>query len=171
MFPRSARRSWRSTSLSSAGALRCSPAGKATVGLPDDPELLEQVAGVEIIRTRAPEFSLFYGGRGKRDPGRPAQRGARSHGRLHPKAWLVPDSQVLWYPFAVRAAMRRARTARWDAVVATHSPRLPSSSRTRSPPAGEFPMSRISAIRGPHTTLPSTGRRRSPSSSGGSRQE
>jgi hypothetical protein len=95
---------------------------KAMVGLPEDPELLDQVAGIEMIRTRAPEFSMFYGRRRKRDPDRPAQRGARSHGILHPKAWLVPDSQLLWYPFAVRAAMRRARTARWDAVVATSFP-------------------------------------------------
>jgi glycosyltransferase involved in cell wall biosynthesis len=34
----------------------------------------------------------------------------------------VPDSQVLWYPFAVRASLRAAPAARWDAVVATSFP-------------------------------------------------
>lgn len=93
----------------------------ATVGLPEDPELLHQVAGVEVIRARAPEFSMFYS-HAKADGAPLAQRGTPRRGILHPKAWLVPDSQLLWYPFAVRAAMRRARTARWDAVVATSFP-------------------------------------------------
>lgn len=94
---------------------------KPTVGLPEDPELLDQVAGVEVIRARAPEFSMFYShARGKRTT--QAQRGTPRRGILHPKAWLVPDSQVLWYPFAVRAATRRVRTIRWDAVMATSFP-------------------------------------------------
>lgn len=95
---------------------------RATVGLPEDPELLDQVAGVEVIRARAPEFSMFYGGLAKGDGARVAQRGAPRRGILHPKAWLIPDSQLLWYPFAVRAAMRRARSAGWDAVLATSFP-------------------------------------------------
>lgn len=104
---------WRPTVLTGA---------KATVGLPQDPGLLGEVAGVEIIRARAPEFSMFYRGQARGDDARPAQRGAPKRGVLHPKAWLVPDSQLLWYPFAVHAALRRAVTARWDAVVATSFP-------------------------------------------------
>jgi hypothetical protein len=104
---------WRPTILTGA---------RATAGLPSDPRLLEDVAGIEIIRARAPELSMFYGGQGKGDGARPARRGAPRRGVLHPKAWLVPDSQLFWYPFAVRAALRRASTARWDAVVATSFP-------------------------------------------------
>ena len=95
---------------------------RATVGLPEDPELLAQVPDVEVIRARAPEFSLFYGGAGNRGGEPAARRGAPRRGRLHPKAWLVPDAQVLWHPFAVRAAIRRAPLARWHAVVATSFP-------------------------------------------------
>jgi len=95
---------------------------RATVGLAEDPGLLGQVAGVEVIRARAPEFSWFYRGHAKGGGAPMTQRGAPMRGMLHPKAWLVPDSQLLWYPFAVRAAMRRARSARWDAVVATSFP-------------------------------------------------
>jgi hypothetical protein len=103
---------WRPTVLTGA---------RATAGLPEDPDLLAQVAGVEVIRARAPEFSMFYAARGNGREAR-AQRRTPRRGALHPKAWMIPDSQVLWYPFAVRAAMRRARTARWDAVVATSFP-------------------------------------------------
>ncbi len=101
---------WRPTVLTGA---------RATVGLPEDPQLLDQVAGVEIIRAQAPELSIFYGGRHSAGEG---QRGAPKRGILHPKAWLVPDAQLLWYPFAVRAALRRGRTARWDVIVATSYP-------------------------------------------------
>ena len=85
------------------------------------------MAGIEVIRARAPEFSLFYGGRSTRGAakaGEPpvARHGAPRRGKLHPKAWLIPDSQVLWYPFAVRAALRRARAGRWDAIVAMSFP-------------------------------------------------
>jgi glycosyltransferase involved in cell wall biosynthesis len=109
---------WRPTVLTGA---------RATVGLPEDPELAAQVAGIEVIRARAPEFSLFYGGRatrGRAKAGEPpvARHGAPRRGKLHPKAWLVPDSQVLWYPFAVRAALRRAHAGRWDVIVATSFP-------------------------------------------------
>ena len=85
---------WRPTVLTGA---------RATVGLPEDPELLDQVPGVEVIRARAPEFSLFYGGLARGPGGKPTGRGAPRRGALHPKSWLVPDSQLLWYPFAVRA--------------------------------------------------------------------
>ncbi|MEP7104732.1 MAG: glycosyltransferase [Chloroflexota bacterium] len=108
---------WRPTVLTGA---------RATDGLPEDPALAAQVTGIEVVRSRSPEFSLFYGGVTR---GRTAAAGAAvaSHGgprrgKLHPKAWLVPDSQVLWYPFAVRAALRRARAGRWDAIVATSFP-------------------------------------------------
>ena len=109
---------WRPTVLTGA---------QATVGLPEDPELAAQVAGIEVIRSRAPEFSLFYSGRATRGGAKAgeipvAQHGAVRRGKLHPKAWLVPDSQLLWYPFAVRAALRRARAGRWDVIVATSFP-------------------------------------------------
>jgi glycosyltransferase involved in cell wall biosynthesis len=94
---------------------------RATVGLPQDPQLLDQVAGIEVIRARAPEFSMFYS-HSKGDGAQLALRRTQRRGILHPKAWLIPDSQLLWYPFAVRAAMRRAGTTRWDAVVATSLP-------------------------------------------------
>jgi len=95
---------------------------RATAGLPEDADLLAQVAGVEVIRARAPEFSMFYATSENGRAAPSAQRRTPKRGSLHPKAWLVPDSQVLWYPFAVRAAMRRARTATWDAVLATSFP-------------------------------------------------
>jgi hypothetical protein len=109
---------WRPTVLTGA---------RATVGLPEDPGLVAEVAGIEVIRSRAPEFSLFYGGRATRGgakAGEPpvTRHGAPRRGKLHPKAWLVPDSQVLWYPFAVRAALRRAHPGRWDVIVATSFP-------------------------------------------------
>jgi glycosyltransferase involved in cell wall biosynthesis len=109
---------WRPTILTGA---------RATVGLPEDPSLLLQAPEVEIIRARAPELSLFYAGRGQRsrsgpNGGSPGHRGSPRRGHFHPKAWLVPDAQVFWHPFAVRAALRRARTARWDAVAATTYP-------------------------------------------------
>ena len=104
---------WRPTVLTGA---------RASAGLPEDPDLLHQVAGIEVVRAPAPEFSLFYGSATSR-AGRPAgERGSPRRGVLHPKAWLVPDSQVLWYPFAVRAALRRARTSHWSAVLATSFP-------------------------------------------------
>jgi glycosyltransferase involved in cell wall biosynthesis len=109
---------WRPTVLTGA---------RATVGLPEDSGLAAQVAGIEVIRSRAPEFSLFYGGRATRGgatAGEPpvARHGAPRRGKLHPKAWLIPDSQVLWYPFAVRAALGRAHAGRWDVIVATSFP-------------------------------------------------
>jgi hypothetical protein len=109
---------WRPTVLTGA---------RATVGLPEDPALAAQVAGIEVIRSRAPELSLFYGGRAARGSvpaakAPVARHGAPRRGKLHPKAWMIPDSQVLWYPFAVRAALRRARTAQWDVIVATSFP-------------------------------------------------
>lgn len=104
---------WRPTVLTGA---------HATAGLSEDPALLDQVAGVEVIRTRAPEFSLLYASR-RGHWGTPSpQRGAPKRGTLHPKAWLVPDSQVMWYPFAVREALRAAGARRWDAVLATSFP-------------------------------------------------
>ena len=45
---------WRPTVLTGA---------RPTAGLPQDPDLLDQVAEVPVIRTRAPEFSLFYASR------------------------------------------------------------------------------------------------------------
>ena len=59
---------WRPTILTGA---------RASVGLPEDPALLAQVPHVEVIRARAPELSLFYGGAGNRatgGSGRPARR-------------------------------------------------------------------------------------------------
>ena len=94
----------------------------ATAGLPEDPGSLAQVAGIEIVRARAPEFSLFYRKPGKRRGAGPALRSAPKRSAWHPKAWLLPDSQVIWYPFAVRAALRRAPAARWEAVVPTSFP-------------------------------------------------
>jgi hypothetical protein len=95
---------------------------RPTAGLPEDRRLLEQLPGIEIIRARAPEFSLFYRSPAKNRHGGPALRAAPKRGAWHPKAWLVPDSQALWYPFAVRAALRRAPERRWDAVIATSFP-------------------------------------------------
>ena len=96
---------------------------RATAGLPEDPALASQVAGAEVIRARAPEFSLFYGrsSDGRAD-GKAAGESIVKRGMFHPKAWLIPDSQALWYPFAVRAATRRTRPGRWDVVVGTCFP-------------------------------------------------
>lgn len=103
---------WRPTVLTGA---------RPTAGLSEDPALLDQVAGVPLIRTRAPEFSAFYASRSG-GAAKSSYRGAPKRGSWHPKSWLIPDSQVLWYPFAVRAALRAARHDRWDAVVATSFP-------------------------------------------------
>jgi glycosyl transferase family 4 len=94
-----------------------------SVGLPSDPDLIEQVKGIRILKARAPELSLFYrrAGTGRAEGGS-ALRSAPRRGPWHPKAWAVPDSQLLWYPFAVRTALRSAPAARWDAVVATSFP-------------------------------------------------
>jgi glycosyltransferase involved in cell wall biosynthesis len=94
----------------------------ASVEAAEDPALLEQVAGIEIIRARAPQFSMAYSDRRGRDAAQWARHGSPKRGRLHPKSWLLPDSQVLWYPFAVRAAMRLGPRARWDAAIATSFP-------------------------------------------------
>jgi glycosyltransferase involved in cell wall biosynthesis len=104
---------WRPTVLTGA---------HATAGLAEDPALLDQVSGVPLIRTRAPEFSLFYASRSRGKETESSYRGAPKRGSWHPKSWLVPDSQVLWYPFAVRAALRAARDTRWDAIIATSFP-------------------------------------------------
>jgi glycosyltransferase involved in cell wall biosynthesis len=93
-----------------------------TAGLSEDPALLNQVSGVPLIRTRAPEFSLFYASRSRAKGTESSYRGAPKRGIWHPKSWLIPDSQVLWYPFAVWAALRAARQNRWDAIVATSFP-------------------------------------------------
>jgi hypothetical protein len=95
---------------------------RPNAGLESDATLLEQVRDVEILPSWAPELSLFYSRAGKGASASPGQRGNPRRGKLHPKAWLVPDSQVLWYPFAVRAAMRRARAERWEVVLATTFP-------------------------------------------------
>jgi glycosyltransferase involved in cell wall biosynthesis len=95
---------------------------RPTAGLSDDPDLLDQVSGVPVIRTRAPELSMFYASRSRGRSAASSYRGAPKRGIWHPKAWLVPDSQVLWYPFAVRAALREARHGRWDAIIATSFP-------------------------------------------------
>jgi glycosyltransferase involved in cell wall biosynthesis len=99
---------WRPTVLTGA---------RPTAGLQEDPALIEQVREAEVVRAAAPEFSLFYG----RSAGG-GTVGTKTRGRLHPKAWLIPDSQAMWYPFAVRAATRRGRSRPWDAVVATCFP-------------------------------------------------
>jgi glycosyltransferase involved in cell wall biosynthesis len=104
---------WRPTVLTGA---------RPTAGLAEDPALLDQVAAVPIIRTRAPEFSAFYASRSRGKGAESSYRGAPRRGIWHPKSWLVPDSQVLWYPFAVWTALRAARYNRWDAVVATSFP-------------------------------------------------
>ena len=105
---------WRPTVLTGA---------PPSAGLPTDPSLLEQLSELEILRARAPEFSLFYRRPARAGSGaRSALRSAPKRGAWHPKAWLVPDSQVLWYPFAVRAALRAAPTAGWDAIIATSFP-------------------------------------------------
>jgi hypothetical protein len=91
-------------------------------GLPQDPGLSEQVGGLDVLRARSPEFSWFYRRPGGRTKGAPALRSAPRRGAWHPKAWLLPDSQVLWYPFAVTTALRAASSARWEAVIATSFP-------------------------------------------------
>lgn len=92
-----------------------------TAGLPADPTLLAQVEGIEVLRARAPEFSLFYRRLGSAAAAT-ALRSAPRRTAWHPKAWLVPDSQIMWLPFAVGAALRAAPNARWDAIIATSFP-------------------------------------------------
>ena len=99
---------WRPTVLTGA---------RPTAGLAEDPALLAQVASVPLIRTRAPELSMFYASRPGGGVTAPSYRGAPQRGVWHPKSWLLPDSQVLWYPFAVAAALRAARGSGFDAIV------------------------------------------------------
>ena len=93
-----------------------------SAGLPSDPALAREVASIPVIRARAPELAMFYGGQGAATGGAPARRGAPRRGPFHPKAWLLPDSQVLWYPFAVRAAIAAARESGWEIIVSTSFP-------------------------------------------------
>ena len=114
---------WRPTVLTGA---------RPTAGLQQDSALVEQVRDAEVLRAPAPEFSLFYGrsssaaGSGSAprvNGGRLAERAAiKPRGRWHPKAWLIPDSQAMWYPFGVRAATRRRHLRRWDVVVGMSFP-------------------------------------------------
>jgi glycosyltransferase involved in cell wall biosynthesis len=115
---------WRPTVLTGA---------RPTAGLQEDPALVEQVREAEVLRAAAPEFSLFYGrssgvaaafGPAPRvNGGRLAERAViNPRGSWHPKAWLIPDSQAMWYPFAVRAATRRRHVRRWDVVIAMSFP-------------------------------------------------
>jgi hypothetical protein len=94
-------------------------------GLPEDPSLEEEVRHAPVLRTAAPDlFGLFASTRrllrrpsqGRR---RSAERTLQARGPWHPKSLLLPDSQVLWLPFAVRAGLRAARRQRFDAVLAT----------------------------------------------------
>ncbi len=104
---------WRPTVLTGA---------RPSAGLPSDPGLVREVAGVPVIRAPAPELSLFYRSRSGSGGGGVARRSAPRRGPLHPKAWLLPDTQLLWYPFAVRAALRHPARWSWDAVVGTCFP-------------------------------------------------
>ena len=91
---------WRPTVLTGA---------TASAGLPRDEQLLEQVATSSCSARDRPSSPCSIGARATAvTAGRPGG-GLRDAAPLHPKAWLVPDSQVLWYPFAVRAALRQAR--------------------------------------------------------------
>ena len=49
---------------------------RPTAGLAEDLALLDQVAGVPIIRTRAPEFSAFYASRSRGKGAESSYRGA-----------------------------------------------------------------------------------------------
>lgn len=99
---------------------------RGTAGLPSDPSLLDQVAGAEVLRARAPELSLFY--RTGRASGRDgaeratAVRDVSRAGKLNPKSWLIPDPQIFWLPFAVERALAASSRRRWSVVLATTSP-------------------------------------------------
>src|SRR6185312_15732456 len=63
---------------------------RPSAGLPSDAGLLEEVGGIEILKARAPEFSLFYRRPARSGAGSPAAlRSAPKRGPWHPKAWLV----------------------------------------------------------------------------------
>ena len=64
---------WRPTVLTGA---------HATAGLAEDPALLDQVSGVPLIRSRAPEFSLFYASRSRGKGTESSYRGAPKRGML-----------------------------------------------------------------------------------------
>ena len=118
--------SWPSTCPSSAGARPCSPARGRPSGCLRIRRCWPRWPRSRSFARAPPSSRCSTAGGDARQPeGRrapDARRGAPRRGRLHPKAWLVPDAQVLWHPFAVRAALRRARAGRWDALVATSFP-------------------------------------------------
>jgi glycosyltransferase involved in cell wall biosynthesis len=84
-----------------------------------DESLLDDVANVEIIRTESldPARLLFRLGRSLR-------AGAASYAAK--RSWMswffVPDSRILWIPFALWQAMRLARREPLDAVVTSGPP-------------------------------------------------
>ncbi len=84
-----------------------------------DESLLDDVANVEIIRTESldPARLLFHMGRSLR-------AGAASYAAK--RSWMswffVPDSRVLWIPFATWQAVRLARREHYDAIVTSGPP-------------------------------------------------
>ncbi|HDQ45807.1 MAG TPA: glycosyltransferase [bacterium] len=96
-----------------------------------DPTLLDEIPDVRILRTESLDpLRVFRGIRPGRQNvpvlrDRGASRFVRFISSLNEKLipWLlVPDSKLLWLPFALRAARRLCRTERIDAVFTTSPP-------------------------------------------------
>ena len=101
---------WRPTVLTGA---------RATSGLPEDPQLLDQVAGVEIIRARAPEFSCSTAGGAARGRGSaaPATRAACTRRR-----GSFPTRRCSGIRSRCGPRCAGPAAARWDVIVATSYP-------------------------------------------------
>jgi len=103
-------------------------ATRGLAGMHDDAYLTKDINDVEVIRCFAPDlFSMYDWCRSRFRSDRHSEAGfvRRSYvkrGPWHPKSWLVPDSQILWYPLAVRRVMRASRQQRWDVVYGTSAP-------------------------------------------------
>lgn len=97
-------------------------------GLRDDTSLANDVEHVHVIRCYAPDIYALYKTlwvRGCSESGASvssARHLYRSRGPWHPKSWIVPDSQILWVPLAIHAALRAAKHHHWHVVFATISP-------------------------------------------------
>jgi glycosyltransferase involved in cell wall biosynthesis len=96
-----------------------------------DESLLDDVSGVEVIRTESLDPArLLFRWRGAPAPPRlgnePRMRSGAGTTHAGKRRWIswffVPDSRVLWLPFAIWQALRLARSEKYLAIVTSGPP-------------------------------------------------
>lgn len=96
-----------------------------------DETLLEDLSGVEVIRTESLDPArLLFRLRGAPATARIGEEsrtrsraGAAHSGKRNWIAWFfVPDSRILWMPFAIRQAMRLVRREKFEAIITSGPP-------------------------------------------------